>query len=189
MNGYLARVTICCGTTSVDRGLYSSIVIVPFCARTAAGTRANASLYMDWMFFEQCNYSMPQLLGKSHAIVRRSARSGHRIADAHRHAARLDDSRSERQHFTRPLQGHRNQRHPGLDGDECSAFLEIPHLAGPRAPALRKDQQGDSLIPDNLRRQSHGLHCRTRILARHLDVAGAAKVPSQKWNLKQAPLG
>src|SRR5215472_3111369 len=185
MKGYLARETGCSGTTSVERGLYSSIVIVPFCARTAIGTTASASLCMNWMFFEQCNYLMTQLPGKSHAIMWTGAGSRDRIANPHRHGARFDNPRSERQNLARTLERHGNQRNSCFDRDKRSAFLEFAHFTGPRAPAFRKDQQGDSFIPDHLRCQGHRLHCCPRILARHPDVAGATKVPSEERDLKQ----
>src|SRR6266478_2316775 len=106
MKGYFARVTGCCGTTSVDLGLYSSIDML-VCANVANGTTMSRDLNMNGLFLLQCKNLMPQLGGKSHAIAGRSLIGRDRIANAHGHVACLDVSGSERQLLAVPGYGRR----------------------------------------------------------------------------------
>src|SRR6266478_2808679 len=123
MKGYFARVTGCCGTTSVDLGLYSSIDML-VCANVANGTTMSRGLNMNGLFLLQCKNLMPQLGGKSHAISGRGFIGWNRIANAHGHVAFLDVSGAKRQNVAGSLHSHRNQRNTGLDGDIGGAFLE-----------------------------------------------------------------
>src|SRR5258706_5176751 len=107
MKGYFARVTGCCGTTSVDLGLYSSIDMLG-CANAANGTAKISALNMNRLFLLQCKNLMPQLACKSHAIAGRSLGRWNRIANAHGHVAFLDMSGAERQHLAGSLHSHWN---------------------------------------------------------------------------------
>src|SRR5260370_16768884 len=133
MKGYFARVTGCCGTTSVDLGLYSSIDML-VCANAANGTTKSSALNMNGLFLLQCKNLMPQLGGKSHAIAGRGFIGWDRIANAHGHVAFLDVSGSERQHLASSLHANRNQWNASLDGDISPAFLKRPHPPIPSPP-------------------------------------------------------
>src|SRR5260370_18620157 len=98
MKGYFARVTGCCGTTSVDFGLYSSIDML-VCANAANGTAKSSVLNMNRLFLLQCKNLMPQLAGKSHAIARRGLIGWNRIANAHGYGAFFDVTEAKRQHL------------------------------------------------------------------------------------------
>src|SRR5229473_1142120 len=128
MKGYFARVTGCCGTTSVDFGLYSSIDML-VCANVANGTTKSSALNMNRLFLLQGKNLMPQRGGKSHAIAGRSLIGWNRIANAHGHVAFLDVSGSERQHLAGSLHSDRNQWNAGLDGNISRAFLECTQRA------------------------------------------------------------
>src|SRR6266851_1777385 len=115
MKGYFARVTGCCGTTSVDLGLYSSIDILG-CANAANGATKSSALNMNRLFLLQCKNLAPQLAGKSHAIAGRSLIGWDGIANAHGHVAFLDMSGAKWQNVAGSLHSNRNQRNTGLDG-------------------------------------------------------------------------
>src|SRR5882757_4850243 len=115
MKGYFARVTGCCGTTSVDLGLYSSMDML-VCANAANGTTISRDLNMNGLFLLQCENLMPQLSGKSHAIAGRGFIGWNRIANAHGHVAFLDMSGAKRQNVSGSLHSDRNQRNTRLDG-------------------------------------------------------------------------
>src|SRR5258708_5920257 len=188
MKGYFARVTGCCGTTSVDLGLYSSIDML-VCANAANGTTKSSALNMNGLFLLQCKNLMPQLAGKSHAIAGRRLIGWDGIANTHDHVAFFYVSGAEWQHLARSLHADGNQRNTSLNRDVCCAFLKCAQGAVSRTAAFWKNQQRNAALADNLCRHAHCFNSGSRIAARHRDVTGAFQMPSEKGDLKQAALG
>src|SRR5260370_7543731 len=123
MKGYFARVTRCCGTTSVDLGLYSSIDML-VCANAVNGTTKSSALNMNRLFLLQRKNLMPQFAGQSHAIAGRSLIGWNGIANAHHHVAFLDMSGAERQHPRDSLTPTPNHRHAAPTPHVSTALLD-----------------------------------------------------------------